>query len=354
MWSKALWYKNYKQSKFLCWAFLAVSFLIPLSVYSDEKNFERILEQGYSLPEVYSSEFFLSAGLFQILILFLLAATLIGGERNNYHYEFSLSLPVRRQDIFLSKWLLGAAVIFSGLTLGTGLALIQFYTSVHLKEYITGYYFLENALAMGLILMGIFSFVLMVGYLTGNIFAQVALSAITLVLPYGFIVLLDSFINYNFDSNLFISARFFAISDFSGIGLEEIISFLTLPLSLSVMGGYHHLGAITSGFSLPLWALLSPITYIIVTFAVTLRLSKYSNVEHHGKILLFKPLVPILRTGVFVCFFMLGGMIGAQSFGYVLDRPIIPYYIGAIIFGFTATFILNRMLNTKKLFSKKI
>ncbi|GAA0382714.1 ABC-2 transporter permease [Bacillus horti] len=332
MWSKALWYKNYKETKPYAWGFLIVSLLVPFQFYSEETRLADFADRGILIDAV-SFDFFTAAAVFQLFVLLVLAVKLMGSERSNYHYAFSLSLPFKREDIFQAKWMYGCTVIGIGVTISVLISLLIYSGGDFLKDLIPLSIIFTYMFLIVLLLLAFYSFALMLGYLTGNAVSQFILTGITSILPVGFTMLLFEFLRiHGINAHIF-DSRFI-----------DSFTMVSLPVQLSIMSVLSRIGQQIEG-NLILVCASASIGYILITFLVTRWISRYSKAEHNGKILLYQPLVKILRVGVFVCFFLFGGLFGSGYF--TAGGGLLEYYIGGIVFALLATIILNKLLRVK-------
>src|SRR5690606_37771153 len=144
--------------------------------------------------EVYSS---FSNGVFIVLLVVLifgLAAVLIGKERNSKRHDFSLALPFSRTSMFLTKMALGLGSILFSFTLNywIGYLILSFSDFSYLLSYLNIF---ETFVVPFLGYIVLFTFAMFIGTFSGNIRSQYTLSLIFLFLPPGMNVMFHEFVN---------------------------------------------------------------------------------------------------------------------------------------------------------------
>ena len=111
MFHKALWMKEYKQSKFILWAFFLVSCYLPFQFMSYANQMKELYKTQPQSHYFYTS-FFGDTALIQFLCVIVMAGFLVGSKRTNQTMEYALSLPFSRRSFYLTKWALGAFTHF--------------------------------------------------------------------------------------------------------------------------------------------------------------------------------------------------------------------------------------------------
>ena len=348
MFHKALWLKEYKQSKFLLWGFLIVSFYFPFRLYQEVMFLKQFLK--YNAVEAYSNDPFTLPIELQFILVLLMASFMVGWERTNQNMDFSLSLPYSRKDIFKTKWALGASTIFSAVTANI---LISFYIVHHTVlsnvNRVRDYTLFYDYFTVLIVLIALFTFTLLIGYLTGSFGAQFVLSFIFSVLPVGLYTLVKRFLDihwfFNRSNAFYQSNPFFLYSEQA----QAAMNHLTLPVYLTNIISV----ARTDNQFIVFLYLLIPIVATIICFFLALKLSKKPMTEYNGMILLYQSFQPYFKIGVIVCFFLFGGMFVAGINDNGTQPPFIPYYIGAILFSGAAYFVLSKIMNKRISFRKR-
>ncbi len=121
MFHKALWYQNYKQTRYIIWMILALFILhmpfqsvLSLERWNEQEQQAQQVEdyvyeiQAWNVLEIFSQG---TLPIFLSISIIALACLLIGLERNTRRNDFTFSLPFKRRDLFLAKWCYGVSVI---------------------------------------------------------------------------------------------------------------------------------------------------------------------------------------------------------------------------------------------------
>lgn len=351
--TKGLWIKEYKQSKFLLWAFWLVSLYIPIKLYGEIQSYERYLRhlEEDGPKETYFHYYFnyTEVSLILILIVLILACTMIGLERTNQSMDFTLSLPFKRQTIMLTKWCLGVVHIVSAILVSITITSLLLSNS-GLNQYVGMGIFWYFGLVSILVLVGIFTFTMAIGFMGASVISQLAFSVIFLLFPAGIMVLVDELLSYH--SNALEMVHFYLGQD-----VYTFFENLTFPLQLllveqrinGVLHGYSH-----GPNELTILPLLIPCIVTIVALGLILLFSKNMKSESNGKIVVYEKFIPILRIGVFVCFYMLGGAILPSFVHSYNEVPnVSTYHIGGLILALIVSFIFSKLLGTRFLLGKR-
>ncbi|MEH7386039.1 ABC transporter permease subunit [Bacillus sp. JJ1521] len=356
MFNKALWLRNYKLSKFVVWGLWLVCLYFPYKL----NNFLRIEE--YSLlhydewgnSEPYTLYFgnFLEVGLFQVLASILLATVLIGLERTNQNLDFTLALPYKRSDIFFSKWIFGVFHLTIALAVSVLISMFILGNSV-LHEYLPlsalGYYFVL-ALAT---LIGVFTFSQFMGLIGASFVSQFAFSVIFLFLPYGFYNLVIQGISHHYRA---ITGDYFIRENFGIQRFDNYAENLSFPLQLLEFdkGINEKYLWKQATFLSTLSVIIIPIIVTIISLYLIKRLSSRIKSENNGKILAYEKLLPYLKVGVFICFYLFGGMVFG-SHHYTYEPPsLLAYHLGGLGFSIIAYLILTKLAGKRLQFRKNI
>ncbi|KFM99977.1 ABC transporter permease [Bacillus clarus] len=352
MFQQALWLQSYKQGKYFIWLFWITSFYtLSYKYYLDAaKAFH--FSQTTTKKIKYYYQYFLSPEdhlLVQGIVIIALACVLIGWERHNQTMESLWSMPFKRRDIFLTKWLLGVFNIIAVYTINWGLFTILKKTTFHNKYQLFSpfhSYFLYTAI----VLIAIYTLALFMGTITANIFSQSVLTGIMFILPYGLALLFAGVISvhlygthektYNIE-NQYVSAS-------SHVGILSPIEDLEIRFDYDPQSAYTdengkrinepNFSKIPSA-----WNLLSTIMYILVLLPLGTYLYTRSPNEQNGKLLLFSKLHKPFIVCTVACFALFGGrLIGGIN-------SIVGYYIGFFLTGLISYLVLSRIL--KKRFS---
>lgn len=338
MFSKALWLKHFKQGKFAIFGLFLASLLIPLKFNSVEQTYKTYMEMGYDRHFYIHLDLFSNGLALQILLTITLAVLLLGMQRSNQQMDFLFSLPIKRRDIFLNQWVLGAAVLAGTLAFSSLASHLILINSEYLMTQVGPGLLLNYFIITYINLLAIYTFCLMVGMFAGSVISHIGLSFIGLFFPIGMFYLIQSFIRaHTLHLNIFPYHIWRTIGE-----LSEILS---LPFSLMEMSyrivSYTQDGSFWSSLTLVilLYAAVGLISFVVAYF-----FSHRSKAEHHGKLLLYPRLEPILKVGVVVCFFLLGGMFFADASP---ERSLVAYYSGGIIIAAISYIVLRMLLKTR-------
>ncbi len=353
MLNKALWLKDYKQSKFIIWAFWLVSLYVPYKFYqhvnSTEYHYDYWKEHLSKHEEFqyYFNWLFTEASFLQILVLITLASVLIGYERTNQSLDFTLSLPYRRKDIFLSKWIFGVVNIIVTLTI---CVLISFLTvqGTIVADFLPNIVFLYYYLTAITVLIGVYSFSLVLGLIAASVASQFVFSWIFLYLPFGLWVLIERFITFH---TLVFSGR----AQYFDNWLTKTLETISFPFILIGLDTELSLFVEAKSEFTRLPYLLIPLLVTLISVFGLISLSRNIKSESNGKLLVYEGLAPFLKVGVVVCFYLLGGMFfGDYSYSYEGKAPnLSSYHIGGIIMAAISYVFLSKLMGVKFQFGKK-
>lgn len=355
LFNKALWLRNYKQTKFAVWGLWLVFLYFPYKLNSflsiEENSILHWDEWGNTEPYTLYFGNFLEVGLFQMLALIVLSTALIGLERTNQSLDFTLALPYKRQEIFFSKWIFGVVHLTAALTLSVLISMFILSNSL-LHEYLPlsalGYYFVI-ALAT---LLGVFTFSLFIGLVAASFVSQFAFSVILLFLPYGLYNLAMEGISQHYFA---ITGNHFIKENFGIQHFDSYAENLSIPLLL-----FEFDGDINDIFIWKQATFLDSISVIIIPIIITIislflinRLSTRIKSENNGKILAYEKLLPYLKIGVFICFYLFGGMIFGSSNRYNEPPSLLSYHLGGLGFSIITYLILSKLAGMRMQFGKK-
>ena len=312
---------------------------------------------GYVYYYAYSFQT-LDPVMIQGIILIALACLLIGWERSNQSIDFLFSMPFKRKDIFLTKWLFGILNIL----IANIVCWISMYSIKKLSfhdQYQIFSPFHTYFLYATIILIAVYTFALFIGTITGNLLSQGFLTAIILYLPYILIVLIFGFLHVHIGDS---PKELYKTANKISEHLEQ--TSVLAPLDkFYIIYDYHpienfdqHGNKISESprlnpmenLSIPsAWRLLSTIAYIIIFFPLAITLYKHSPNDQNGKILLFPQLQKWFIACTVICFALLSGRIFGITFS------IWGYYITVLGSGVISYIILTRLLKRKFSFDRR-
>ncbi|PJZ00162.1 MULTISPECIES: ABC transporter permease [Bacillus] len=228
----------------------------------------------------------------------VLAVSQLGIERSKSLFDFTLSLPYTRGQIFNAKFLTGGMVIVMPQLVGYLLSVLML---VLLKPD-QAVYFHHYSLGMIIVSMLAYSLVMAGGALTGHIFAQLLVSFTATILPFLFITLPAMNIDILFGRNA-------AFLDFP---IPEWIKYI-FPITYVVPNWVDD-----SPYYLVIPAVMSMILYIIGYISFV----KLSN-ERNGYFFLWKALDRPVQVIVIII-----GILGFGCFGYAVSESFAGYLFG--------------------------
>ncbi|MDE5412711.1 hypothetical protein [Alkalihalobacterium chitinilyticum] len=328
MLNKALWMKEFKQTKALIFGLLLLFFFdFPIRVSLSLESWKTLEEQAAINPDMYGhvivndymvrSLFFGGFATFLGLILIvLLAGIMIGSERNTRKNDFSFALPYKRSDMFLTKWLIGFVTITTFYTINYFAAYFLVATSNY-SHFLEQFSHVQLFITPLLGFITLFSFAMLIGTIAGEMISQMALTFIFTFFPFGFYFLLQGF--WMVHTNGYLPE-------------PEALTYLVWPIY-----------SIDTYSSKPL---LIPIAATIIFTIIATRLYMVNKAEHNGEFLIFKGLQPIFKVGIIVCFSLLGGMLISSLTPYTNGNilTIVFYWIGFLVFAYLSYRLTTRLL----------
>lgn len=266
----------------------------------------------------------------------LMASVLIGGERNSQMSDFTMSLPYTRTQLYISKWVIGAA----GLTVSTVLGGTLMYLIIYFSKYsflMDGHETKVIGLISILLLTGIsfFSLSLWMGSFGGEAVSQVVWTFIALVFPLGILSLLQGSI-YAFTQQINSAYTFFDDA-FDSVTLRVLSPFANI-LNVDM---YQLFDSSSEWREFITIAPLSALAFIALTFALGLWMFNQAPQENNGRFFMFSSWLWLVHVAMVVCSAMLGGII-LSTISYPTNTVL--YIVGFLIGGFLAHLLAKRLL----------
>ncbi len=352
--TKGLWLKDYKQSKFIIWAFWLVSLYIPIKVFKEIQHVNVAFKYWNEANEKGPFEYHLfwnytDVAFLQLVVVLLLACTLIGLERTNQSMDFTLSLPFKRQTILLTKWLLGVINIVLATLLSVLAALILLSNSM-LVDYMDPEIIWYSGFISIFVLIGVYTFALLIGFMGASVISQLVFSVIFLLFPMGIMMLIDQFFTYHSEAlglgHFYLPPAIYSVFEYISFPIQLLL------LDRSINGFLHEY--INGPNQLGVEPIIVPIIVTIVSLALIMKFSKAMKSENNGKILVYDKYQPVFKVGVFICFYLLGGAIFPEFiYNYNESRHVITYHIGGFLLAFIVTYIVSKLLGTRFLLGKR-
>ncbi|MET3729704.1 ABC-type transport system involved in multi-copper enzyme maturation permease subunit [Fictibacillus halophilus] len=350
MFHKALWMRNQKLGSPAVWGiYISLFLFLPYSFFGKAQTMLTEKNNPYrDAPENYYLNFHFT-GSDIVLFLFLivgLAALLVGSERTSHATDLTFSLPFKRKDIFLSKWIFGVGHIITSLLVNLLVCMLIVKFTI-LSEVTDAAFLFEFMMIVIPFSIAIFSFSLFIGTVAGSLVSQLVLSGIFLLFPLGFLSLVVSFLE---NHGISINHGAHTTQVFG-----DLINSFTLPIPIIDFRYDINLSTENSFTDLshtPYVMLLIPLAYTILSVVFgTLFFSKTKN-ENNGRLLVFEKGRGFFTFGVVLCFALTFGMLGGEVFGDYDSRSLIGYYLSAALGGVLAFFMLKKLIHFRMQFGK--
>ncbi|MHA6488723.1 ABC transporter permease [Bacillus cabrialesii] len=296
-----LFYKEWKQNKaLLIMIFLVFMLSNPFTVLNTYISYQGCVAHQNDGGSCVFTINYLNGTFISLFWIWgvVLAVSQLGIERSKGFFDFTLSLPYTRGQIFNAKFLTGGMVIVVPQLVGYLLSVLLL---VLLKPD-QAVYFHHYSLGMIIVSMLAYSLVMAGGALTGHIFAQLLVSFTATILPFLFITLPAMNIDILF-------GRSAAFLDFP---IPEWIKYI-FPITYVVPNWVDD-----SPYYLVIPAVMSMILYIIGYISFV----KLSN-ERNGYFFLWRKLDRPVQVIVIII-----GILGFGCFGYSVSESFTGYLIG--------------------------
>ncbi|HDR7791819.1 TPA: ABC-2 transporter permease [Bacillus luti] len=348
MFQKALWIHTYQRSKYIVWLFWLVSFYRlsynyylaaaeQLNFFHENNKWKYIFHYTYQLSLI-------DPIIVQGAIIIALACVLIGWERQNQSSDFLWSMPFKRKDLFITKWLFGVCNIVAIVILNWGLFAIMKKTTFHNKYQIFSP-FHTYFLYMVIVLIAIYTLTLCVGTIAGNIISQGFFTVAILGFPFILPTLIVGFISVHTGSTPYTMEKV----DKAYTGIIEKANILAPAHRFTIHFNYNPQNAYTDSDGVrhnepnftyipSATKLIGPIANIIILLPLGIYLYTRSPNEQNGNFLLY----PNLKKLCIICCIIFIGMFGGMIIGG--EHSIWSYYIGFIGTSTVVYLVLSRLL----------
>lgn len=271
-----------------------------------------------------------------IIFGFLMASVLIGSERNSQMSDFTMSLPFNRNQLYISKWLIGTSGIIVSSLLGGPLMLWIIHSSRY--SFLMEGHTLQVAGLVGFMMLtgiAVFSLGLWMGSFGGEAVSQVLWSVVALLFPVGIILLIQGSI-YSLTENTA------GVYDLFERAIESVFMRVISPLAnVFNVDTFNMFTDNTVWENFMTVAMMSALSFIILSFGLGLWMFNRAPQENNGRFFMFTNWLWLVHVIMVVCFAMLGGIILA-NLSYPTNS--ILYLIGFVIGGFLAHLLAKRLL----------
>lgn len=297
-----LFYKEWKQNKaLLIMIFLVFMLSNPFTVLNTYISYQgRVANQNEWVGTCVFTINYLNGTFISLFWIWgvVLAVSQLGIERSKSFFDFTLSLPYTRGQIFHAKFLTGGMVIVIPQLIGYVLSVLL----IMLLKPDQAVYFHNYSLGMIIISMLAYSLVMAGGALTGNIFAQLLVSFTVAISPFLLISLPAINLEILFGGSI----------DFIHGPVPKWVQYF-IPI-IYVDSKW----AENSPYYLVIPAIMTIIFYIIGYISFV----KLSN-ERNGYFFLWKPLNRPVQIIVIII-----GIMGFGYFGFTASESFAGYLIG--------------------------
>lgn len=330
-----LWKEWFNNWVFFSTFLVAITLASSIALLNEILTYLDLLERGIN-PEIYNSytvanllsfsdELF---GFISVLFTIILAAVLMGHERDQNTFSLLLSMPYSRRDLIYNKFVLGWGQILTIFVLNALVmtVLVQVYSSIPFPFDVTVIW--AWALRYIIVLSFVFAFTMFISSISGTTLGNGVLSLIFLFFPMGFLALIALNLDY---WDLLSGLNIFYTS-------KEIGFLLTVPTYImdnSVLW-YRN--------PLPIYGVLLILTGIL--YQLTQYLFARNRLENNGEVLMFEQLEGFFKLGVAVCFALLGGPLVVHTF----SRPTLPSFVSIsyLLVGAIFWFLVGRIIKWRK------
>ncbi|TFB24401.1 hypothetical protein E3U55_02565 [Filobacillus milosensis] len=318
MFPKALWMKEWKHAKMVCFALFVIyliNYPIAATFMIDSWKYSGVGNESFEIQNLFSGNVF---SVFSIGLIILLAGFLIGIEKNSKRHDFMMALPFSRTQQFLTKYAFGflSIIIPYSISFALGYFVIVQSDFSYLLDYLNTF---ESFFTTLLGYFVIYSLAMLIGTISGEIKSQVVLTIIFLFLPQGLLMLLSVFADtHGFDANRLFELEFITKDIFWVMYVNTMMDFsLMYPLIFGIL------------FTLLAW------------FSF-----KHTPSEHSGEFLMFPNLHPVFALGIPICGALVGGMFLSVIVPYHSGDGVkmIAYWLGFLIAIFFTWKITKRLL----------
>ncbi|WP_282937293.1 hypothetical protein [Paenibacillus sp. RC67] len=237
-------------------------------------------------------------------------------------------MPVKREHIYLSKWLLGLVHIFGATTAGLVIQLAVVHSTILSNSFLPDSLIWMYYLHQLFILCAVFSFSLWIGLIGGSVFSQVVLGLMIPIIPYGIYGCIKDFLSMHYFALGITDLRdVWFFSRETSLWIEQ----LSFPIKLYHIRAMFSLAEFPMGNTEEYFEQLRLLYFGVQSFIVPVlvtagsvwgmaRMARKSRNENNGKPLLNGRFRPYLMAGVIVCAFLLGGtllesMLGEHYYG---------------------------------------
>lgn len=286
-------------------------------------------------------------------IVIVVATFVVGMDFQGRKYDVLGSMPFKRGEVILGKWIVSALLVVIPMVLTTiSMSLIYLANKQILTPFINNKIIFKYGIIYTLVYLFVLTFIMFIQSLSGvNVFGGI-IGCILLAFPIGIVGLIDQFIRiFTLNPNLLAIEKLWRITD----KLIDIVE----PC---VLVGY----ALNRPYE---QYLFKTVLILVVGIIISLILMVYSfrkvPLERSGYLVIFRPLEVIFKIGVSICFGLLGGVISGdmlssynniygipdekiQEFLPIINKTINLSVLIAILCGCIVYVITNKIIEINK------
>ncbi|KGM94554.1 membrane protein [Clostridium novyi A str. 4552] len=249
------------------------------------------------------------------ILIIAIATCVVGYDLIGKKYDILSSMPFKKKEIIFTKWLSIFTTMIIPLAIGYFIMYAVYFMNIELLgSYATSRMILTWICMNLLVSIFIFTFIMLIQCLSGICGLGGIVGAIFLILPIGLGELINQIISlYGFSKDY---TYFQGIQD----KIFDICSSLTLSsycfrilYEVPDLNNPNDLYYSISGYYMPIkLRIIILIIATVITFPLMMYAFNRFKLEKIGNIIAFKPLEPIFKIGVSVCFGLLGATFTAS------------------------------------------
>jgi ABC-type transport system involved in multi-copper enzyme maturation permease subunit len=285
--NKALLYKEWKSCKWFMFTFALIDAFFIMIINTGTSRLRNDAITGFKASNMVVNNYS-SLWIMIFIPLVICATTLAGEEFSGKKYEIFSAMPFRREEIVVSKWIMGTMTFLFPLLITYLMLLVNFKLNKDILSGILSYgiifkWLIFNALEFSFV----FTFIMLIEFLTGKNILGGILGIIFLFLPLGLFMLLA--VNTQF------IGKYIKIEPF-----ERASENTSLVL-------YNMDGIFSShnSFLAPELRIIILAAAIIICLLLSIYAFKKYPLENIGSVIAFKKLELIFKIGVSICFGLL-------------------------------------------------
>jgi len=332
--NKALFYKEWMNVRWI--TLFTIVMLLYFKVYSVKAVINQKL---YVRASSWFNNVLYTNGYYQIIIVFIviiLALVLFIGEKTSETQGLIASMPFRRKEIILNKWIVGVvSLTISFTTAYVFLSLLYVANINSINTLLNPYSDIVKWFFMNTVqYICIFSFMMLIQSIMGNLIVSGIVGGILLLVPVYLLAIGQELV--------------MRITKNSFIGIDKVVGWLNIYSYNSIQQNWFYTKtkngddiystSYYTDYGLKLFILL-----ILTCLFLYLAYVAYKNrkLEYNLRLIVLKKLEPIFIFGVSVCLGLLAGAI--CGFGYS-NKSLSAFWLTTVIFTIVGYFVSKLLL----------